>query len=127
MTKRLLEEACFSPANPPSKFSKGCILLANSPIKLPELVAHLSSNLEDLMTRGKHSKIFILNGTQGNEEGTDVPWYWYFRGLRGLMQGLATNKPWDEYLALKYAVTKADFERILQLEPDNKAAKNRVT
>ena len=70
MPKRLLEEA-FLPANPPSKFSKGCILLSNSPVKLPELVAHLSSNLEELISRGEQSKILILDGTHGNEEGTD--------------------------------------------------------
>ena len=70
MPKRLLEEA-FSPADQPSKFSKGCILLSNSPVKLPELVAHLSSNLEELIRCGEHSKILILDGTHGNKVGTD--------------------------------------------------------
>ena len=70
MPKRRLEDDS-SQNMPLSKFSRGCIVLSNDNIELSELLSHLNSNFEDLISRGEHSKILILDGTHGFEDGTD--------------------------------------------------------
>ena len=54
-----------------SKLSRGCIILSDDRIKLPEVISHLDSNFEDLISRGEHSKILILDGTHGSKDGGD--------------------------------------------------------
>ena len=36
-----------------------------------EVMRHLNSNLEDLIARGQHSKILILDGSHGRKDGAD--------------------------------------------------------
>ena len=67
MPKRRLEHD--SP--PLSKFSRGCIVLSDDRIKLSEAISHLDSNFGDLISRGEHSKILILDGTHGSKDGGD--------------------------------------------------------
>jgi len=70
MPKRRLEHD--SPQNiTTSKLTQGCILLSKCRIKLSEVASHLNSNLEDLIARGEHSKILILDGSHGRKDGAD--------------------------------------------------------
>ena len=51
--------------------SRGCILLSKCRIKISEVMSYINSNLEDLIARGEHSKILILDGTHGSVDGAD--------------------------------------------------------
>ena len=85
MAKRSFEEA-FKEPEPPPIFSKGCILLLGDTVDLFELVDHLNSNLNDLMARGEHSKILILDGTHGSKDGGDSLTEREFYNRKGLEQ-----------------------------------------
>ena len=70
MSKRLPEHDSSQNISS-SKLSRGCIILSDDRIKLPEVISHLDSNFEDLISRGEHSKILILDGTHGSKDGGD--------------------------------------------------------
>ena len=73
MAKRKLEDDSSQYRSP---FSRGCILLSKNSINLQDLLNHLNSNFDDIIARGEHSKILILDATHGSRYGRSVLTDW---------------------------------------------------
>ena len=57
---------------PPSKFHRRhCLLFTTETIFLSETISYISDHLGSLTARGDNSKILILAGSHGHEDGTD--------------------------------------------------------
>ena len=57
---------------PPSKFDRRhCLLFTTANIKTIDTIPFINDNLESLTARGDKSKILILDGSHGDEDGND--------------------------------------------------------